>query len=95
MHLQRVSRGIILSNTQRSQLKHTLLSTVKPVLSGHSKNDKTKVFKTHDSLMKVENIAECSLDGFGRGGLSAAAVRVGHGLAIRVFADLFDFSPKA
>ena len=35
--------------------------TVKPVLSGHSKIDKTKVFKTNGSLMKVESNAECSL----------------------------------
>ena len=34
--------------------------TVKPVLSGHSKIDKTKVLKTNSSLMKVESIAECS-----------------------------------
>ena len=34
---------------------------VKPVLSGHSKIDKTKVLKTNGSLMKVESIAECSL----------------------------------
>ena len=35
--------------------------TVKPVLSGHSKIDKTKVLKTNGSLMKVKSIAECSL----------------------------------
>ena len=29
--------------------------TVKPVLSSHSKIDKTKVLKTNGSLMKVEN----------------------------------------
>ena len=39
-------------------------NTVKPVLSGHSKKDKSKVFKTNDSLMKVESIAECSLGAF-------------------------------
>ena len=33
---------------------------VKPVLSGHSKIDKTKTLMTNDSLMKVESIAECS-----------------------------------
>ena len=38
--------------------------TVKPVLSGHSKIDKTKVLKTNGSLMKVECIAECSLGAF-------------------------------
>ena len=43
----------------------TALNTckVKPVLSGHSKTDKTKVLKTNGSLMKVESIAECSLGG--------------------------------
>ena len=34
---------------------------VKPVLSSHSKIDKTNVLKTNGSLMKVESIAECSL----------------------------------
>ena len=38
--------------------------TVKPVLSGHSKMDKTKVLKTNGSLMKVERTAECSLGAF-------------------------------
>ena len=36
-------------------------NTVEPVLSGHSKIDKTKVLKTSGSLTKVERIAECSL----------------------------------
>ena len=36
------------------------MCTVKPVLSGHSKIDKTKVLKTDISLMQVESIAECS-----------------------------------
>ena len=34
--------------------------TVKPVLSGHSNIDKTKILMTNGSLMKVESIAECS-----------------------------------
>ena len=34
--------------------------TVKPVESNHSKIDKTKLLMTNCSLMKVENIAECS-----------------------------------
>ena len=38
--------------------------TVKPVLSEHSKIDKTKVLKTNGSLMKVKSIAECSLGAF-------------------------------
>ena len=40
------------------------VSTVKPVISGHSKIDKTKVLKRNGSLMKVESIAECSLRAF-------------------------------
>ena len=36
------------------------VSTVKPVLSCHSKIDKTKMLMTNGSLMKVESIAECS-----------------------------------
>ena len=34
------------------------LITVKPVLSGHSKKDKTKILMTNGSLMKVKSIAE-------------------------------------
>ena len=34
--------------------------TVKPVLRGHSKSDKTKIIMTNGSFMKVESIAECS-----------------------------------
>ena len=39
-------------------------STVKPVFSGHSKKDKTKVLKTDGMLMQVESIVECSLGEF-------------------------------
>ena len=38
-----------------------VISTVKPVLSGHSNIDKTKAFKTNGSLMKVKSIAEWSI----------------------------------
>ena len=41
-----------------------LKTTVKPVLSGHSKIDKTKVLIAIGSLMKVESIAECSKRAF-------------------------------
>ena len=41
--------------------KQLVVNTVNPVLSGHSKIDKTNVFKTSSSLMKVKSIAECSL----------------------------------
>ena len=34
--------------------------TVKPVLSRHSKIDKTKISMTNGTLMKVKSIAECS-----------------------------------
>ena len=37
-----------------------LICTVKPVLSGHLKIDKTKVLMEIGSLMKFESIAECS-----------------------------------
>ena len=37
-----------------------ILITVKPVLSGHSNIDETKVLKPCGSLMQVESIAECS-----------------------------------
>ena len=37
--------------------------TVEPVLSGHSKIVKRKIFMTNGSLMKVESIAECSHHG--------------------------------
>ena len=38
--------------------------TVKLVFRGNSTIDNTKVFKTTGSLMKVEIIAECSLEAF-------------------------------
>ena len=36
------------------------VSTVKPVLSGHLKIDKTKFLMDCGTLMKVKSIAECS-----------------------------------
>ena len=36
------------------------LSTVKPVLSGHSQKDQKWVFKTNYRLMQFKSIAECS-----------------------------------
>ena len=38
--------------------------TVKPVLSGHSTIDKTKVLKAGGSLLQVDSIAECSTGAF-------------------------------
>ena len=45
------------------RVKH-IFSTVRPVLSVHSKIDKIKVLNDNGSLMKVESIAECSLGAF-------------------------------
>ena len=42
----------------------SLIFSVKPDLSGHSKIDKTKVLKTNGSLMQVKSIAECSTGAF-------------------------------
>ena len=36
----------------------TIYNTVKPVLSGHSQIDKTKILMTYGSLMKVESISD-------------------------------------
>ena len=40
----------------------SLKTSVKPVLSGHTKIDKTKVLKTNGNLMKVESIADALLE---------------------------------
>ena len=45
---------------ERSSKEVNLTITVKPVLSGHSKIDKTKILMTSGCLMKVKSIAECS-----------------------------------
>ena len=37
-----------------------IIITVTPVLSGHSKIDKSKILMTNGCLMKVESITECS-----------------------------------
>ena len=39
---------------------HICTCTVKPVLSGHSKIDKTKILLTNGSFMKVDSIACCN-----------------------------------
>ena len=41
-------------------LQVNTLCTVKSVLSGHLKIDKTKVLMENGSSMKVESVAECS-----------------------------------
>ena len=45
-------------------ITHTKHNTVKFVLSGHSKKDKTKVLMAIGSLMKVKSIAECSFGAY-------------------------------
>ena len=46
--------------TLAKYFKYCIWHTVKPILSGHSKLDKTKKVMTNGSLMKVKSIAECS-----------------------------------
>ena len=46
--------------TPQNRKYMSLINTVKPALSSHSKKDKTKILITNGSLMKVERIAECS-----------------------------------
>ena len=45
---------------QRVTITKLIPSTVKPVLSGHSKKKTKLVFKTDYCLMQVKSIAECS-----------------------------------
>ena len=46
-------------SNSKAQFQCRIKTYRKPVLSGHSKIDKTKILKTNGSLMKVESIAEC------------------------------------
>ena len=57
---------VILSdhNTFKISFEKLEKNTGKPVLSGDSKVDKTKILKTDGSLMQVESIAECSKRAF-------------------------------
>ena len=71
MFLREFFEKVNFEKTQQTSQKHDKISqhaktsnTVKPVLSGHSKTDKTKVLKSNGSLMKVESIPECSLGAF-------------------------------
>ena len=50
----------IFTGHQDGWTKGIITCTVKPVLSGHSKINKTKILMANGSLMKVESIAECS-----------------------------------
>ena len=56
----KVTAASILNTLEKRDVQSYNSTIVKPVLSGHSKIDKTKVLKTYGSLMQVENIAECS-----------------------------------
>ena len=40
--------------------QNVVVTTVEPVLRGHPKLDKTKIFVRNGSLMKVESDTECS-----------------------------------
>ena len=53
----------LLSVTPRSHKSEGYI-TVKPVLSGHSKIDKTKDLKPCGSLMQVKSTAQCSYGTF-------------------------------
>ena len=46
--------------TAKALQSHQNCLSVKPVLSGHLKTDKTKIWMTDGRLMKVARIAECS-----------------------------------
>ena len=59
-----LSRLAIVRLGETVQVSSLQLTKVKPVLSGHTKIDKTRVLKTNGSLMKVVSIAECSLGAF-------------------------------
>ena len=57
------NKNIYLTTSLRSPQNRKymqVVNTVKHVLSSRAKTDKTKVFITNGSLMKVESIAECS-----------------------------------
>ena len=47
-----------------SQLIHIVFKRVKPVLSGHSKIDKTNALMTNGSLMKVETLQNAPIGAF-------------------------------
>ena len=48
------------NRVQDGETTSTTNSTVKPVLSGHSKRTPKLVFNTDNHLMQVKSIAECS-----------------------------------
>ena len=52
--------GVFFKAGSMKMFRTTLESTVKPVLSGHLKIDKTKVLMENGSLIKFHSIAECA-----------------------------------
>ena len=62
-HMRTKLQAHVQSQTRMEETHNTddlATFTVKPVLSGHSKLDKTKILMSNDGLMKVESIAKCS-----------------------------------
>ena len=60
-----IQRRFKITSRWQKSLRHLVanlnkMSTIKPVLSGPSKIDKTTTLMINGSLMKVESIAECS-----------------------------------
>ena len=53
-----MSREMLVSLVCQNQIMAMVQNTVKPVLSGHSKIDKTKILMTNGSLRKVESILQ-------------------------------------
>ena len=56
--------GVASPQKNKSYTAKISLTTVKPVLSGHSKIDKTKILLASGSLMKVKSFAEAFCNTF-------------------------------
>ena len=53
--------GVLKSNFAHMQyVPKSHMTTVKPVVSGHSRIEEKKILVTNGSLMKVESFSECS-----------------------------------
>ena len=59
LHSQLPSGAVCLRFSPSLNQVFTINTTVKPVLSGNSKEDQNQVFKTDNRLMQVKSIAEC------------------------------------
>ena len=59
-HFKSTRKSVLILQNNIFEKKHKKkqLVTVKPVLSGHSKEDKSQVLKTSGGLIKVESISE-------------------------------------